>query len=467
MSVRMQSVANAHNAARRISGGGRPSIKQSGALEPLKPSSRSSSGLTISSQRVRGNAGNTDKTPELPPINPQVNRELEALKGRVAQLTEELSVSRREAESAREAAAAESTRANRAQKLADKESAARAELSAKAAETEEAASHLRAELQRLHREAAEAAAERASPAQPVVTASCSECEKLRGQLATIEEDLRRAGREREDLEQAAEGSRASVAELRDKVADLQARLDQTHAAMAQAEAGRADSDAEVAAIVADWRGRVDALESELASSRTDAEEALRHCKAQLLTSEKRAKTLSTQLEIEKEHVPDVAELDSLRDKVRRLEDAGRQRDRASAREVSQLEKRVEELTTDVRAKQSKLNKKEEELRSSIASTDREAELLQKMEAQFEDDSYEAVLLEELSEMRARFQEKLDRLTEECNDTERRCRAELRIERDGWELEKSGLESRALQLSQRCAQYDAELERLRSASAMRA
>ena len=152
MSVRMQSVTNAHNAARRISGGGRPSIKQSGALDPLKPSSRSSSGLTISSQRVKGNTGNTDKTPELPPINPQVNRELEALKGRVAQLTEELSLSRREAESAREAAAAESTRANRAQKLADKDSAARAELSAKAAETEEAASHLRAELQRLQHE---------------------------------------------------------------------------------------------------------------------------------------------------------------------------------------------------------------------------------------------------------------------------------------------------------------------------
>jgi N-methylhydantoinase B/oxoprolinase/acetone carboxylase alpha subunit len=125
-----------------------------------------------------------------------------------------------------------------------------------------------------------------------------------------------------------------------------------------------------------------------------------------------------------------------------------------------LEKRVEELAADVRAKQSKLHKMEEDLRSSIASTDREADFLLKMEQQFEDDSYEAVLLEELSEMRARFQEKLDKLSEQCNDVERRCRAEVRIERDGWEHEKQGLESRCLVLSQKNAQLDAELDRSR-------
>ena len=169
-----------------------------------------------------------------------------------------------------------------------------------------------------------------------------------------------------------------------------------------------------------------------------------------LTSENRAKALSTQLEIEKEHVAEAAELDTLRDKVRRLEAVARDRDRASVREVSQLEKRIEELSADVRAKQSKLNKQEQELRSAIASTDKEASFLQKMEEQFDDDSYEAVLLEELSEMRARFQDKLDKLQESCNDIERRCRAELRIERDGWATEKQGLESRYLAFATLCA-----------------
>ena len=178
------------------------------------------------------------------------------------------------------------------------------------------------------------------------------------------------------------------------------------------------------------------------------------------------KSLSTQLG-SRGRVSEGAELDTLRDKVRRLEAVAKERDRASAREVSQLEKRVEELTAEVRAKQSKLTKKEEELRAAIASTDKEASFIQKMEEQFEDDSYEAVLLEELSEMRTRFQGKLDQLQESCADIERKCRAEVRIERDGWATEKQGLEARCLQLSQRCAQYDAELERVRAANVDRA
>ena len=42
-----------------------------------------------------------------------------------------------------------------------------------------------------------------------------------------------------------------------------------------------------------------------------------------------------------------------------------------------------------------------------------------------------------------------------------------MERDGWASEKQGLEARCLQLSQRCAQYDAELEKLRAATVDRA
>ena len=151
----------------------------------------------------------------------------------------------------------------------------------------------------------------------------------------------------------------------------------------------------------------------------------------------------------------------LRDKVRRLEDATKQRDKSHADEVSQFQKRVAELTEEVRHKQSRLSKKEEELRKSMASTDREAKMLRKMEQQFEDDSYEAVLLEELGEMRSRFKEKLDKLSEECADAVRRSKAEVRVERESWDHEKSGLEQRCLVLSQRCAQFDAEITSLQS------
>ena len=40
-------------------------------------------------------------------------------------------------------------------------------------------------------------------------------------------------------------------------------------------------------------------------------------------------------------------------------------------------------------------------------------------------------------------------------------AEVRVERESWEHEKSGLEQRCLVLSQRCAQYDAEIASLQS------
>lgn len=460
MSVRMQSVTNAHNAARRMGGGARPNIKQTGGAD-----GRRSGGLTISAQRVKG----PDKqVTALPPINPQANRELEALKERVAELTEQLATGNQAAQSAREAATAEAARADslaaRLQKLTDAEAAVRAELGGKLSEADAVTSQLRAELERVQRDAAEA--ERAPHVQPEPTV-CLECEGLRNRLDVAERTLERTSKERADLERAVENTRASAGTLQEQVADLQAQLAQANASQERLDADRADSDAKTAAAVTGWKVRVGELESELASSRKQAEEKLRQCKAQLLTSENRAKALSTQLEIEKEHVAETAELDTLRDKVRRLEAAARDRDRASVREVSQLEKRIEELSADVRAKQSKLNKQEQELRSAIASTDKEASFLQKMEEQFDDDSYEAVLLEELSEMRARFQDKLDKLQESCNDIERRCRAELRIERDGWATEKQGLESRCLQLSQRCAQYDAELDRLRAANANRA
>ena len=85
MSVaKMQSVANAHNAARRMGGGARPNIKQTDGGESGRRSA--GSGLTISAQRIKG----PDKVTELPPINPHVNRELEGLQARVAELTEQL-----------------------------------------------------------------------------------------------------------------------------------------------------------------------------------------------------------------------------------------------------------------------------------------------------------------------------------------------------------------------------------------
>ena len=453
----MQNLANAHNAARRMGGGGsRPSIKQKGALEPLKQSR----GLTVSAQRVK--APEKAATPELttlPPINPQANRELEALKARVAQLAEDLASSREETAAERSAGTAEHARANalavQAQRLGEVEAAARArvaELEDVAARAAQDAAQLRMELERAQGEAAQA----------VSAGPCLECEQLRARSAALEQHVAHAAAEREGLEQAAAEGSAGAAELRAQVAALQAQLEQTTKSIAEAQAGRADSDAQLVTAVVGWKDRVDSLEADLASNRSTSEQALRKCKSELLASEHRVKDLISQInqEQEKENVHDIAELETLRDKVRRLEDAGKQRDRSSAKEVSQLEKRIEELVADVRAKQSKLHKLEGELRSSIASTDREANFLSKMEAQFEDDSYEAVLLEELGEMRTRFQEKLDTLSEQCNDVERRCRAEVRIERDGWEHERQGLESRCLVLSQKSAQLGAELDRLR-------
>lgn len=461
MSVaKMQSVANAHNAARRMGGGARPNIKQTDGGESGRRSA--GSGLTISAQRIKG----PDKAIEFPPINPHANREFEGLQARVAELTEQLAASQQATQSAREAEGKASSHADsltaRLQQLANAEAAVRAELGGKLTKAEAMASQLRAELENVQREATEA--EHASQPESTI---CSACQGLQHRLDVTERNLEQASNERADLERAAEDRRATVATLQAQVADLQSQLAQANDFKKRSQADQADSDAQIAAALTSLKEKVAQLESELASSRADAEEKLRHCEAQLRTSENRAKTLSMQLEIEKEHVAGAAELDTLRDKVRRLEAVARERDRASAREVSQLEKRVEELSADVRAKQSKLNKKEEELRAAIASTDKEASFLQRMEEQFDDDSYEAVLLEELSEMRARFQEKLDKLQESCSDIERRSRAELRIERDAWATEKQGLEARCLQLSQRCAQYDAELERVRAANARRA
>ena len=61
---KMQHAATAHGAARRMAGGGRPAVKQSGALEPINKGAPSrSSGLTISASRLKGSADD-----RLPPI---------------------------------------------------------------------------------------------------------------------------------------------------------------------------------------------------------------------------------------------------------------------------------------------------------------------------------------------------------------------------------------------------------------
>ena len=52
-------------------------------------------------------------------------------------------------------------------------------------------------------------------------------------------------------------------------------------------------------------------------------------------------------------------------------------------------------------------------------THAERDLLKSLEKMFDDDSYESCLVEELGAMRERFQLKLDKLTEQCKDAERR------------------------------------------------
>jgi chromosome segregation ATPase len=76
----------------------------------------------------------------------------------------------------------------------------------------------------------------------------------------------------------------------------------------------------------------------------------------------------------------------------------------------------------------------------------------------DDDSYEAVLLEELSEMRDRFTEKIKKLTEQCAEAERRMKMSERLGAQNWDKEKASLEKRCQTLHQRCAQYEAELAR---------
>ena len=121
---------------------------------------------------------------------------------------------------------------------------------------------------------------------------------------------------------------------------------------------------------------------------------------------------------------------------------------------------IEELSAELRRKQTAIVEKDRELRLFLTSTEKgkrekhpsffghfpdkmtmtsqdrlrktfeavvpkkrafhtERDLLKSLEKMFDDDSYESCLVEELGAMRERFQLKLDKLTEQCKDAERR------------------------------------------------
>lgn len=100
--------------------------------------------------------------------------------------------------------------------------------------------------------------------------------------------------------------------------------------------------------------------------------------------------------------------------------------------------------------------------------------------QFDDDSYEAVLLEELSDMRERFQQQVqphrlfasffsinyvgmsmqvDKLTEDLKKARQECQSAIRTAEEAMAAEKAAIERRCLDLETMCAEQRLELKRL--------
>jgi hypothetical protein len=87
-----------------------------------------------------------------------------------------------------------------------------------------------------------------------------------------------------------------------------------------------------------------------------------------------------------------------------------------------------------------------------------------MQEECGDDSYEAVLLEELAEMRGRFQLQIDKLNDEKLEATIGAAGLARAEAERWAAERAATDQRCLVLEQRCSKYELDLERWRDSSA---
>lgn len=450
--------------------GGRPSIHQKAA--PKKPPQQAT--MKVSAQRVAGTG--LPRIPSATPA-PQDSRQLEGLKARVEQLSVELANSQGAHQVASETAAAESSRANSLAKklLSEEQSADKVRKLSEAAQSE--ARCLQEQVNVMAEQLALLTDENEGLKKAAADLECEECHRaqvehatrtadMEGAIKKLHDEIAERTRSQNETEMALQQMKeANAVEPRSSDGISQSLED----AVAEAKASASESVADALASAACAEREVEELRAALVMSRRnhdEANETLRACEAKLRASESSVAELSIQLEIEKEHVADAAELSLLRDKIRRQESMMETRDRSHAAEVLALEKRVAVAERTLHKSEEMVSTLESELRSSLASTDVVGENLwakcqQQLETQFGDDSYEAVLLEELSEMRERFTQKIEKLVQQCADAERAKKVGERLAEERFAQEKASLESRCLALGTRLASHEAEIERLRN------
>ena len=454
--------------------GGRPSIHQNGA--PKKPPQQAT--MKVSAQRVAGTG--LPRIPSATPA-PQDSRQLEELKARVEQLTVELANSLGAHRAASETAAAESSRANSLAKklLSEEQCADKARKLSEAAQSE--ARCLQEQVNAMAGQLTLLTVQNEGLKKAAADLECEECHRaqvehatrtadMEGAIKKLRDELAERTRSQNETEMALQQMKeAAAAEPRSSDGISQSLED----AVAEAKTSASESVADALASAASAEREVEELRAALVMFRRNHDEAnetanetLRACEAKLRASESSVAELSIQLEIEKEHVADAAELSLLRDKIRRQESMMETRDRAHAAEVLALEKRAAVAERTLHKSEEMVSTLESELRSSLASTDVVGENLwakcqQQLETQFGDDSYEAVLLEELSEMRERFSQKIEKLVQQCADAERAKKVGERLAGERFAQEKASLESRCLALGTRLVSHEAEIERLRN------
>jgi chromosome segregation ATPase len=335
---------------------GKPSIRQAGM--------RSGGGLTISAQRVKG------KGTSLPAISSS-SAEVQELRKQVAELAAELEQSRQRQQATSEAAAAESARAGSLAKrlLAEEqrvgearqsvakalseEEAARSEameLTKRLAQAEQELGRLRAECEQLRESQASASAAAAAVSEPPAP-PCEGCAQLGAQVRAAEARAQEAtARAVSSAQEAAaqEAAAGRVEELEAQLRGRDERLSEAEARCQQLELeleGRAGADAEAAAAAAESGEKARAkLQAELESAAYKLEQSeseLSKSSAQLKASTNQCAELKIRLEMEKEHVPQAAEINLLRDKVRRAEELLQGRDRAHREDMLALQRQLD------------------------------------------------------------------------------------------------------------------------------
>jgi len=458
MATTLGAVSAARNVASRMNvvGAGR---RAGTSREGHKPSVAT---MKVSAQRRDGLPQLVAATP--PPEDVELKRRIEELSAQLAHCKAQLAQAQVSASAEGARASSLANKLSQEEQATEKSAASEKQAHAEALDARQRLDAATAELSRLMSE--NTALSEAAESSTAVPTPCESCRSMQEQSAVATESYGRIADE--------------VAELK---AQLKAQVEcverQRLELVQQAEAAAAEvvgtqQATETALRSAEQlemlQSKLEAAQAEIATAARNhdvaivaASEALQSTEAELKAKEIEVAELAIRLQIEKEHVSDAAELNLLRDKVRRQDSLTADRERSHASAIIGLEKQLEQAERELRQRDAKTSKLEGELRQNLAKTDVVGENLwekcqQQLESQFDDDSYEAVLLEELSEMRTRFTEKIAKLAEQCADVEREAKVKGRVSADKWAQEKESLEKRCLTLGTRCAQYEAAITR---------